>query len=276
MSRLRIDSTDSKTIHQLPYLNAAPSGGPPRRGVLDVEVFQATGLGELDALIVTGDLQFRAKRGANDWEPGPLLGEVLAEELTRLCERGELPPTSRVGVVLTGDLYCGSKVHRRGETGDVRSVWESFAQRFMAVVGVAGNHDTFGEPHEQSAFRRYAGRYLLDLDIVKLAGLTIGGLSGIVGDPGRSNRRDEDEYLAGVDVLIGHEPMIDVLVLHESPGLPERGLRGNERVADLLRRGAVPLVACGHTHWRRPLVDLGSSTQVLNADARCVVLISPN
>jgi len=273
-SPIRIDRAGPKVIYQLPYLNAPAGGGPPLRGILDVEVLQATGLGEFGGLIVTGDLQFRAKRSPKDWEPGLLLGEALAEELALLCELGELPPASRVGVVLTGDLYCGPAVRRRGETGDVRSVWESFAQRFMAVVGVAGNHDTFGEPQQQTAFRAEAGRYLLDLDVVQLGGLTIGGLSGIVGDPGRPNRRTEEEYLAGIEILTNHQPMLDLLVLHQSPGLPERGLVGNEQLADLLLSRQVPLVACGHSHWTEPLVDLPSGTQVLNADARCLVLVS--
>lgn len=274
-SHIRINRTTSKVIHRLPYLNAASNGGPPLRGVLDVEVLHATGLGEFGGLIVTGDLQFRARRSPKDLEPGPLLGEVLAGEIALLCELGELPPASRVGVVLTGDLYCGQAVRRRGETGDVRSVWDSFAQRFMTVVGVAGNHDTFGGLQEQRAFRSDAGRHLLDLDVVELAGLVIGGLSGIVGDPGRSNRRSEEEYLAGIDLLTSHQPMLDLLVLHESPGLPERGLVGNGRVADILRSRRVPLVVCGHSHWTEPLVDLPSGTQVLNADARCVVLVPP-
>lgn len=149
------------------------------------------------------------------------------------------------------------------------------SRRSSAWPGTAGNHDTFGDQDEEGVFRADASHHLLDLDVVELGGLTLGGLSGIVGDPGRRNRRTEDEYLAGLDVLAGHVPMIDVLVLHESPGLPERGLWGNERITDLLRRRRVSaLVVCGHSHWRKPLAELGSVAQVLNADARCIVLVS--
>ena len=74
---------------------------------------------------MTGDLQFRSK--ANDGSPGRLLGEVLAEEPSPLSELGELPPTEDMAVILTGDLYCGPTVSKRGESGDVRPVWEAFS-----------------------------------------------------------------------------------------------------------------------------------------------------
>lgn len=272
MSGVRVESSPSRIVHQLPYLNAPPRGGPPLRGLLDIEVLRASGIGQFAGLVVTGDLQFRAKRDLKSWEPGPMLGEVLAEELALLCDSGILPAASSLGVVLTGDLFCGEEVDRRGETGDVRSVWEAFAQRFMAVVGVAGNHDTFGDQREEKSFRSGAGRYLLDLDVVTVGGLSIGGLSGIVGDPGRRNRRVEDEYVVGVEVLTT-APGLDLLVLHESPGLSQHGLVGNERVAQLLGARHVPLVVCGHSHWGQHLAELPSGTQVLNVDARCVVLL---
>lgn len=274
MDGVRVKESRGKVVQQLPYLNAPPRGGPPLRGQLDVEVLRASGLGQFAALVVTGDLQFRARRDATSWEPGVMLGEVLAKELAGLSEAGDLPPASSIGVVLAGDLYCGQSAQRRGETGDVRSVWEAFAQRFPVVVGVAGNHDTFGDEHEERAFRSGPGRYLLDLDVVTLAGLRVGGLGGIIGDPGRRNRRTEDDYEAGLELLATDAPSLDLLVLHESPGVAELGLIGNERLTRILGRRRVSLVACGHAHWDYPLLELPSGTQVLNVDARCIVLLA--
>ena len=49
-----------------------------------------------------------------------------------------------IGVLLAGDLYTVPALDRRGGSGDVTAVWRAFGDEFSWVVGVAGNHDTFG------------------------------------------------------------------------------------------------------------------------------------
>jgi hypothetical protein len=201
-----------------------------------------------------------------------LLGELVAEELLALCELGTLPPADEVGVILTGDLYCDPELIRRGGIGDVRSVWEAFAVSFAFVAGVAGNHDMFGSDAEFSTFRQGAGCHLLDLDVRTLQGLKVAGLSGIVGDTKRPNRRSNEEFLDAIALLL-LEP-IDVLVLHDAPAIPEQDQKGNEDLRALLDVGPPILVACGHHHSDDPLVELASGSSILNVDSRCVVLRS--
>jgi Icc protein len=267
-----VDDSSSAIIHAIPYLNAAPRHGAPISGVLNVLLYEAKGLGDLEALVVTGDLQFRERHPRHDRPIRRMLGEVLAEELTALAERGTLPPTETTGIIRTGDLYCEETLVRRGGLGDVREIWQSFAEQFAFVAGVAGNHDSFGEGQERAAFRASAGRHLLDLDIVELYGLKMGGLSGIIGDTRRPSRRLEDEYLAAVELLLSHP--LDLLVLHQAPGDSVRGLPGSERLREILEAGRPTFVACGHSHWAKPIIELTSGTAVLNVDARCVVLVS--
>lgn len=265
---VHIDSSQPRVIHELPYLSAGTRGSAPVRGVLEIEVRRATGLRDLAGMVVTSDLQFRSK--ANDGSPDRLLGEVLAEELSLLSDLGELPPTEEMAVILAGDLYCGPTLSKRGENGDVRPVWEAFSQRFLLVTGVLGNHDTLGPfPQEQASFRAGAGRHLLDGTVVEKAGVRTGGLSGIIGNPARPNRRSENDYLAGAAALIARG--LHVLVLHEPPAL--QGQTGNVPLAGLLSTDRAPLVVCGHAFWQQPLVEVARGAQVLNVDSRCIVLL---
>jgi Icc protein len=269
---MRMLGSSGEVIHQIPYQSVFRPHGVPATGLLDVTTMAATGLGELAALVVTGDLQFRERRARNDHRPARLLGELVAEELYALCQLGILPPADETGVLLTGDLHCDPNLARMGGIGDVRSVWERFADNFTFVAGVAGNHDAFGPSSEWADFRQSAGRNYLDLEVKTLGALKIGGLSGIVGDPKRPNRRTNEEFLNAVDLLL--REAIDVLVLHDAPAIPEKSHHGNTDLRSRLERGRPTFVACGHIHWTDPLTVLTSGTTVLNVDSRCVVLLN--
>lgn len=66
---------------------------------------------------------------------------------------------------------------------------EAFGQQFRWVVGVAGNHDTFGAPREQAQFfRQRPELQLLDGDVVDVDGLRVGGVGGIMGRPDKQGR----------------------------------------------------------------------------------------
>jgi hypothetical protein len=267
---MRVLEIDSEPFHVLEYLDAAPRGGTQLRR-LPLLRGRAEGLpAELDALLVCADLQGRARSGDGQLR---LLGEALASEYAALAELELVPPPDFTGVVLAGDLYAAPGADKMGATGDVREVWRAFAGGFRWVAGVAGNHDLFGKPQEQSRFCREPGVHLLDGDTIELDGLRIAGVGGISGNPDKPNRRGPEAFLAAVRQRLAGRPHL--LVLHEGPDGGEPALRGNPELRTILGSGQT-LVICGHVHWDRPLVTLASGPQLLNVDARAVLLERPS
>ena len=189
---------------------------------------------------------------------------MLAEEILPSLE---LAP-GQVGVLLAGDFYTVPGLDKRGGTGDVRSVWQAFADAFDWVAGVAGNHDLFGETATRPNFAHPT--YFLDGDCVEVAGLSVAGLSGIPGNPRRPWRRPEDDFIELVEELAFQAP--DILIVHEGPEAPESGCRGSGRMRQTIEQFEPMLVVRGHSHWRRPLAELSNAAQVLNVDARVVIL----
>lgn len=273
---MRILSDSFELLHKFPYRNITPGS----RGVaiedLQILTARATGLPEaLGALIVTGDLQGREDRP--DGAPGKLLGEVAAEELATLAELKVLPPAETTGVVLVGDFHCDPELRKRGGMGDVVPVWRAFARRFRWVAGVAGNHDSFGKdagPPMPGPIAQ-ANAQLLDGDCAKLDGLRIGGLGGIMGNPDKPNRKGPPEFLRMLEGMVRSRP--DIVLLHQGPDY-ESGDGTDRRLGSREVRAAVAgaggmLVACGHAFWKEPLAELPDGPQVLNVDARVVVLL---
>jgi Icc-related predicted phosphoesterase len=266
---MRILEIDPEPFHVLEYLDAAPRGGNQLRR-LPLLRGRAEGLpAELDALLVSADLQGRVADGDSQLH---LLGEALAGEYATLADLELVPPPAFTGVVLAGDLYAAPAANKMGATGDVREVWRAFAGGFRWVAGVAGNHDLFGTPQELSRFRREPGVHLLDGDTVELDGLRIAGVGGICGNPDKPNRRSPEAFLAAMRQRLAARPHL--LVLHEGPDGGEPGLRGNPELRAALGDGPA-LVICGHVHWDRPLVNLAGGAQLLNVDARVVLLERP-
>lgn len=263
---MRIVEIDSAPFHALEYLDAAPRGGSQLRR-LPLLRGRVEGLpAEMDALLVTSDLQGRVQ--ANDGALR-LLGEALADEYALLADLELVPPPELTGVVLAGDLFAAPAANRLGATGDVREVWRAFAGRFRWVAGVAGNHDLFGDPQAQRRFRREPGVYLLDDEAVELDRLRIAGVGGICGNSDKPNRREPAAFITAVRQRLAARP--HVLVLHEGPDGGEPGHRGNPDVRAALGNSRA-LVICGHVHWDRPLVTLAAGPQLLNVDARAVLL----
>lgn len=260
---IEIHEESGRLIHQVPFTGAAPRDGGPLKGNLDIVTYLATGLNGFAALVVTGDLQYRELVGEKP-SAGRLIGQLLCEELVALSELGELPESELTGVILAGDLYCNESAQVRGASGDVGPVWDAFREDFAAVVGVAGNHDRLDSVTGQ-------GAHILDGETVNVMGLLIGGVSGIIGQPGRALRRAEDEYLGPVEQLLHESP--DALVLHESPAIDELGVRGNSRLRQVLERFNETIVICGHVHWPSPFARLHSGSRVVNVDSRCLVLV---
>lgn len=258
---LRIQDRAS-AFSALTYLNAAGRGRVERVTLPVIQLGVERLPAGLEALLVTSDLQGRTAPDGR-----ALLGEALAAHCLELAAAGLLPDPAATGVVLAGDLYA--ELGKRGGLGDVRGVWRAFAP-FRWVVGVAGNHDAFSEdPRDREGLQRFKrrGHRVLDGDQVELDGLVFGGVSGIVGNPKKPNRRVLDDFAC--ELAVASEGA-DVLVLHEGPDAPDR--RGNPDLRAALSGVAPPLVICGHRHWSTPLAELPGGQQVLNVDARAVLL----
>lgn len=240
-------------------MNAARGGGSDVERLPIVGAHVGALADELDAIIVTSDLQGIV--------PGPggesqLLGARLAEVLEEYADGGIIPAAARTGVILAGDLYSVPAANKRGGYGGVASVWRAFAERFAWVAGVAGNHD------DVEGVREIERAHLLDGDVVEVDGLRIGGVGGIISNKQKPGRRPEAEQLARVTRVL--DGGVDVLVLHEGPHGAD-GQPGNHLLRSTVDAAGVALAICGHDHWRVPLAATEYG-QILNVDARVVVL----
>ncbi len=188
----------------------------------------------------------------------------MAEKLEELGDLGTIPEAQQTGVILTGDMFAGMDLCRRGASGDPSSVWYDFADRFRWAVGVAGNHDLFRSGEIQGRNIR-----LLDGEVAKFDTLRIGGVTGVIGDPRKPNRRPELGFLARLEAVCSRGP--NIVVLHESPRVLEHGLVGHPGIAQVLAEVGPALVVSGHAPWEMPLAQVGR-VQVLNVDTRAVLL----
>ncbi|MCO8274665.1 metallophosphoesterase [Actinoplanes sp. TRM 88003] len=219
------------------------------------------------AVLAAGDLQGVA--------PSPLggrsglLGIAVADYLEVWAEDGLLPSPDQVGVLLAGDLYSAPEADRRGASGPVTDVWLAFvAAGCPAIFGVAGNHDEVTASEVAALGPDVA---LLDGDRREFNGLTVAGVSGVIGDPARPLRRADHDFHAAVEAVI--DPSPDVLLLHEGPAGEDVDQRGNGSLRALIERRAPALTICGHVHWARPTALLGSG-HIINVDTRVVVLVA--
>ena len=212
--------------------------------------------GDISAFVAMSDLQGREKKGSNR-----LLGEVVAEELAVLEELGEVPKIDLT--ILAGDLYDYPDCNKKAGTGDISSVLNAFAAHFPNVVAVLGNHDMLG----QAALADNVT--VLDGDSCMIKGIIIGGVSGIIGRPGKNQRKDEASFLKAMEKAT--RKGLDLLVLHEGPKGPELDQYGSEAIKEfLLCQKRIGLVLFGHSFWERPLERIGA-VDVLNLDSRVFV-----
>jgi hypothetical protein len=261
---MRLINTRPELLATVPYRAAGP-GGVPQHVLLAVERLRVDKLPDgCDALLAAGDLQGVAPSPLGG-EP-VLLGIALADYLGVWAESGLLPPADRVGILLTGDLYSAPNADRRGVSGGVLDVWLAFATAGCPLVmGVAGNHDEVTAAQVAELGSDVA---LLDGERRGFGGVTVAGVSGIVGDPERALRRTEKEFLTLVRKLT--TPLPDVLLLHEGPTGDRAEQLGRAAVRTVLERRAPALTLCGHVHWTDPVAALGEG-HIVNLDARAVV-----
>lgn len=267
---MRVLSIKPEPIAELPFLNAGRGPGGFYEDRLPIVEAVVDRLPEgVNAIVATADLQGRERFEDSPNGVPRLLGEGLPSRLAvEILPRLGLD-TRSIGILLAGDLYTVPALDRRGGSGDVRAVWEAFGDAFSWVVGVAGNHDTFGtEPTASPRFPRHL--HYLDNDRVKIGGLKIAGLGGIIGNPRRPRRRSDDQYAECLEGLLRNRT--DILITHDGPNDPVGRHRGSPRIREIVERLQPSLVVRGHAHWREPLARLSGGVQVLNVDARVVVL----
>jgi 3',5'-cyclic-AMP phosphodiesterase len=268
---MRVAGIEPSPFHSFDYLTAAGGGRTETRPLTLYRGKISDLPAKLDALVVASDLQGTEKL-EKTVGPGRLVGEVLAEEIATLCERGTLPPRARVGVLLAGNLYTPLTSDARDANGDVRSVWRAFAMRFRWVAGVYGNQDTFGSTNqEKQTFRQAPGISLFDGETALIDGVRVGGVGGAIGDTTKPGRRDERDFIRAMRAVLSDKP--EIVVLHHGPDADRGKLRGNTEIRRSLDRSGPMLVVCGHDHWSTPVTDIRGGAQVVNANGRVLVLI---
>lgn len=268
---MRITSIQPELIREIPFLNAGRGPGGFYRDLLPVHRGFVDALPEgVSAIIATADLQGREPFKSSGGKPIRLLGEVLPTILAREIIPSLGVGNGRTGVLLAGDFYTVPALDKRGGSGDVTSVWQAFSNEFDWVVGVAGNHDLFGDAAIRPRFPKPT--HFLDNDNVTVEGLAIAGLSGIPGNPRRLWRRTEDDFVEALELLLCDSPVI--MVMHDGPDVPVSGFRGSSRMREAIERSEPTLIVRGHAHWKEPLATLSNGAQVLNVDARVVILTS--
>jgi len=199
---VRILSINSEPTIVIPFLNAGRGPGGFYEDRLPIQEAVVDRLPDgVSAIIATADLQGR-ERFQDSRDAGPrLLGEALPSRLATDVLYGLGLNDGGIGVLLAGDLYTVPALDRRGGSGDVTAVWKAFGDEFAWVVGVPGNHDTFGaDPNAPPRFSRHL--HFLDNGRVNIDGLKIAGLGGIIGNPRRPRRRSEEQYAECLEALL--------------------------------------------------------------------------
>ena len=266
---MRIKEFEYKPVQTLRFLNSGRGPGSCYVDALPIHLGKIEGLPEeLDAIIVTADLQGRETFKEANGQPPRLLGEVLPQRLWNEIFPELGLDIQRAAAILAGDFYTVPNLDRRGGTGDVLDVWRAFANEFDWIAGVAGNHDMFG-PKDQDRSDVPRNAKLLKSDCVKLDSVKIGGVDGIIGDPRKHNRWSMEDYLFELSEILDQDPV--VVVTHDGPNSPATKGRGYDAIRELLE---FPILNIrGHSHWDPPFVEFASGLQVLNVDARVAILI---
>lgn len=267
---MRITFLEQDPIHRVRFLNAGRGAGNFFTDELPIHLATMEGMpDDLDAIVVTADLQGRETFKEAAGAPLRLLGEVLPSRLvSEILPSIGLHSPERMGVLLAGDFYTVPALDKRGGTGDVTPVWNAFGSEFSWVIGVAGNHDAFCEKPGLPP-RFHNNLRFLDGSSTSRLGIRISGLSGVIGDSDRPWRRSESNFNLELECLLETHP--DIVLMHDGPSGTEISQRGSESTRHLLERSRSALIIRGHAHWDSPLCEFTNGTQILNVDCRVVV-----
>jgi hypothetical protein len=266
---LRITALPDTPIATIQYRTRVKASGDIEHRFVPVILGTVDGLPRMVAgLVALADLQGSA--GEVDSPRLPAFAAIATlEELERA---GTIPPLKEMIAICAGDLWAHLTLHKGGGLGDVREAWLALRDRFLAVVGVAGNHDMFGESaKDYRQFRKTPHVHLLDADSARIGGLQFGGVSGVIGPTHKPFRRSEEDFLSAIDLVLHGSP--DVLVLHQGP-VVDAGQReacpGIRARCARLQRG---VVVYGHDRTEKALEMLPDGTQFLSVHERVVVLV---
>ncbi|WP_051287067.1 metallophosphoesterase family protein [Paenibacillus taiwanensis] len=266
---LKVICVAKEPIEQLAYTTASSGSQGVSYDYLPIYLGEMVGLpDEVDAMIVTSDLQGIAGHGLYENRSPRLIGEELPEMLVLLME-SILPQfdPERVVVLLCGDLFGDPA--KRGSSGDPLPVWEAFHQHFGTVLGVAGNHDLFTAEGEAWLKATSGVNLYTEPKIATFCGMSVAGLGGVIGRADKPNRMPEEKYLDTLQKLLHRGPQ--VLMLHQGPDFPGQGLPGHAGMRQRVETVPPLLICCGHVHWEQAIAELESGTQVINADGRVLV-----
>lgn len=247
---------ETRLVHEVFYRS---SGGNGRRG-LTLPVLACRYRSHLDVrptFLATADLQGRETGPANR-----LLGEHVAEEIMALQQRGELPELDLC--LLCGDFYDYPDLHKLGGTGDVTSAFNALSRVATLTVAVLGNHD------EITAHGLAANIDVLDGTVGWYGELRIGGVSGIIGNPRRNQRKTDADFLTALRSC--SRSSTDVVLLHQGPEGPTPAHAGLDLINRELSTRNDLLVICGHCHWPDPFHTEGRNL-FCNVDSRVIVFI---
>jgi len=248
-------------FHQLRYRTSG-RGGQIRKVVLPFYRATVDCLPKaVSSFVITSDLQGREM----DKKANRLVGEAVAEELKLLCELGEIPKIDFIA--LAGDLFDYPELHKLGGTGDVTSVWNAFAKEFEFVIGVHGNHDKVIESKLAS------NSLVLNGSSSNISGVRIGGVSGIVGQSNRNQRKSKNQFLKELSKVTNGKN--DIVLLHQGPEDLVNNQTGEPLITHHLESKGNGIVAFGHCHWEEPLISIGEN-QVLNVDNRLYIVSAAN
>ncbi|MCI0680990.1 MAG: hypothetical protein L0Y71_02705 [Gemmataceae bacterium] len=191
-----------------------------------------------------------------------LVGELVADEIAVLQEFGDIP---RIDLcLLCGDFYDYPDLRKLGGTGDVTPVLNAMSRIAARTVAVLGNHD-------EVANDQLAGSItILDDDVISTDSFVIGGVSGIVGDAARHQRRSEADFVKAVQRCAAAR--IQILMLHQGPQGPSDAYRGLSPINALLQARSGLLVLFGHCYWPDPFHIEGRNL-FCNVDGRVLLFI---
>lgn len=268
IANMRITEFHPEPISTIVFLNAGRGPGLFYEDRLPIHHARVDRLPDgISAIIVTADLQGRERFQDAMGGPPRLLGEVVPQRLVEeVLPMLAIQDLGRVAALLAGDFYTVPALDKRGGTGDVTGVWHAFGHCFAWVAGVAGNHDVFGEGRNTRP-RFQSPLHYLDGETVEVGGL---GIGGIIGNPLRPQRRTEEDYFRTLEQLL--EKRINVLLMHDGPDGLDSGQRGNPQIRAVLENQQPYLAIRGHAHWNEPFAQFSSGLQILNVDARVVIL----
>lgn len=252
---MNILDVEKEPFHQMKY----HSSGPKRtiaKCVLNFYRIKVDVLPKgVTSIVMTSDLQ-----GREDGQRNRLVGEQVVDELITLQEQGLISYIDLA--ILAGDLYDYPDCRKRGGTGNVTSVWNAFASKFERVVGVHGNHDKVNEDELLSNVT------ILDGNVVRYKNIKIGGVSGIIGNETKNQRKSYETFEQELSNILNKR--CDIIVLHAGPDDPDNNQKGEPMVKTQLENTNTGLVVFGHCYWHIPQISIGSN-QVLNVDSKVFI-----